>query len=204
LRLFLAVDLDVRARAAVASTIEALQRALGGRSTALRWTRPENAHITLHFLGDVPSERLPALRASLGEQIECSSFVAAFGVLGTFPARGTPKTVWISIARGAAEISQVHHELQRRLSEFGVATDPRPFSAHLTLARVRDKERRRVGVLGQMMPEVAVASSEWEVDRVTLYSSDLSGSAPRYTAVHRIALAPAGAAWRPEGPGAPD
>lgn len=188
--MFLAVDTDTRARAAVAATTAALQHALGHRSNVLRWTRPENAHITLHFLGEIAAERTEELRACLGDRLERPRFTASLGALGTFPPRSTPKTVWVSIARGATEVGGLHGDLKARLSAFGIAADPRPFSPHLTLARVRDSERRRAGGIAMLISNVVVPAVEWEIDRVTLYESDLSGPVPRYTVAHQVMLAP--------------
>jgi RNA 2',3'-cyclic 3'-phosphodiesterase len=95
---------------------------------------------------------------------------------------------WVSLEDGRDEMTAIHGELGRRLNAAGIAIESRPFSPHLTLARVRDNEQRRARNVAQRLTDVQVPRIRWRVDQVTLYHSDLSGSAPRYEAVHHVPL----------------
>ena len=112
----------------------------------------------------------------------------SLGDLGTFPASGPPKILWIAVRDGRQELAAIHRELGVRLRASGVTIEDRPFSPHLTLARVRDAERRRVRRLPAELSRVPVSRILWHVRDVTLYFSDLSGPTPRYDAVQRVAL----------------
>ena len=95
---------------------------------------------------------------------------------------------WVSIEEGRDETTAIHGELARRLNAAGIAIESRPFSPHLTLARVRDNEQRRARNVAHRLTDVQMPRVRWRVDHVTLYHSDLSGPAPRYEAVQQVLL----------------
>ncbi|HKV99114.1 MAG TPA: 2'-5' RNA ligase family protein, partial [Vicinamibacterales bacterium] len=67
-----------------------------------------------------------------------------------------------------------------------------PFTPHLTIARVREREARRARTLGARLGDLRAAAIGWRVDHVTLFRSDLSGPTPRYEALHTISLSATG------------
>jgi 2'-5' RNA ligase len=76
----------------------------------------------------------------------------------------------------------------RRLTAEGFAIEGRPFSPHLTVARVPDRERARVKALRERLQTAETAPIVWTAKWVTLFRSDLSASVPQYDPVHEIAL----------------
>jgi 2'-5' RNA ligase len=128
--------------------------------------------------------------AQLGETLPVAPFDVALGHLGVFPPHGPPRVFWVAVERGREALSAIHRELGRRLTAAGVAIETRPFSPHLTLARVRDGEQARARRVAGRLGGIEVAAIGWRVDRVTLYHSDLSGPAPRYDVVRHVALSP--------------
>ena len=155
---------------------------------ALRWTPAANIHLTLHFLGNLDADRQAAVRSRLEDPLATAPFDLSLGDLGTFPASGPPKILWIAVGEGRQELAAIHRELGVRLRASGLPIEDRPFSPHLTLARVRDAERRRVRRLPAELRRVPISRIQWHVGDVTLYFSDLSGPAPKYDAVQRVAL----------------
>ena len=97
---------------------------------------------------------------------------------------------WVAVAQGSDALSEIHGELGRRLTAAGVAVEKRPFSPHLTLARVRDGEGQRARRVVERLANITVPPIRWRVHAVTLYHSDLSGPAPHYDAVRHLALRP--------------
>lgn len=188
MRLFLAIEPDATVTAALEGIQQALRVALAGDASAIRWTRPSHTHITLHFVGEVDAERLPPLTQALGVRVEQPGFVAGLGRAGCFPARGRPSTVWVGLARGVEEMQRVHLVLGERLRSAHVATEARPFVPHFTMGRVRDRRGGSLLSLRRALDAVVVPPASWSVTQVTLFSSDLSGAAPRYEPLHRIAL----------------
>jgi 2'-5' RNA ligase len=95
---------------------------------------------------------------------------------------------WIALDQGRGEMVAVQRELGRRLSAAGFAPEDRPFTPHLTLARVRDGAQHRARKVAERLIAVQIPRVRWRVDHVTLYHSDLSGPAPRYEAAQHVGL----------------
>ena len=189
MRLFLALKPDRPAEAVLAQQLLRIQDAAGATAPLLRWMPASNIHATLHFLGDVDAGRWRHLQEALGDSIAHDPFRVELGGVGVFPESRAPRVVWLDVITGTPEISAIHVEIGRRLTEAGFTIEIRPFSPHLTVARVPDRERARVKTLRERLKSVAAMPIGWIVDRVTLFQSDLSGSVPQYAAVHEIALA---------------
>jgi 2'-5' RNA ligase len=190
MRLFLAVDPSPPAKERLGSLLTDLRHELADVADALRWTPSGNVHLTLHFLGEVDESRAQTLRDLLGSTIARPPFTASVGVLGTFPVGRPPATLWVALDAGRESLVDLHRETASRVRAAGLPVESRQFSPHLTLARVRDGARHRVRRLTERLARVRVPAIAWPVDRVTLFESHLSSSAPRYEVLHEILLKP--------------
>jgi 2'-5' RNA ligase len=188
MRLFLAVEPDRTAAAALGRTLTDVQNALGEAASGLRWTPAQNVHVTLHFLGEVDRVRYERLVRELGHTVAQAPFVVRFAPLEVFPGEGPPRVVWLSLAAPCPELHGLRDRVGAGVARSGWMLDERPFTPHLTLARVPDRERRRVARLREQLVAAPATPVEWTVDRVLLFRSDLSGPVPRYEAIHEIAM----------------
>jgi RNA 2',3'-cyclic 3'-phosphodiesterase len=187
-RLFLALEPSPATRQALAEVSAAARQAAGDLASALRWVTPENLHVTLHFLGDLDARARDRVVAALETPLDAAIADVRLHELGTFPPAAPPRVLWVSLSP-AAPVEAVYRDLSSRVSAAGLPVDPRPFLPHVTLARVRDRERRRTRELLARVRSVSVPAAHWHVDRATLFESDLSGAVPRYAAVRRVMLA---------------
>ncbi|MBS1856382.1 MAG: RNA 2',3'-cyclic phosphodiesterase [Acidobacteria bacterium] len=132
MRLFTGLDLP----ADVTAGLERLLRRL--KPTArIQWSPPENLHITTKFIGEWPEERLGELRDALGAIAGREAPRVAIRRVGFFPNPHAPRIFWCGIeAPGLAELAADTDEATARL---GIAREDRPFSPHLTLARIRER-----------------------------------------------------------------
>lgn len=133
MRLFFALSLEDAERAR-------LERALAPlRASALpiRWTAADALHLTIAFLGEVPEDRLPELEQA-GDDVasQAEPFTLRLRGLGAFPNLGRPRVVWVGIGAQPA-LDALHARLTARLAPLGFPPEQRPFSAHLTVGRVR-------------------------------------------------------------------
>ena len=187
MRLFLALELDAAARTALAEVSASAQRAAGDLASALRWVPAENLHVTLHFLGEVDAAgRARALRA-LEPPAAAPAADVQLGSLATFPPSGPPRVLVVSLAP-PGPLERIYREFAARLSREALAVEDRPFHPHVTLARVRDRDRRRTRGLWPRVGGVSVPHAAWRVDHVTLFESDLSGPQPVYIEIGRAQL----------------
>jgi 2'-5' RNA ligase len=189
MRLFVAVDLDDVVRREVAATIEALRARCARRPDApqIRWVSPERLHLTVLFVGYVPAETARQIAARLTAPFEAPAFDIALGGLGTFPATGGPRVVWLGISEGAAALQAVAREVIARLADVEFRREERPFSPHLTLARF--KERGHASDREVLLAERVQAVGRWRIDHVTLYQSRLSPKGATYVPVTVAPLA---------------
>jgi RNA 2',3'-cyclic 3'-phosphodiesterase len=133
LRLFIAVDLPAELRPVVARLLQGI----GGA----RWTRPEQLHITLRFLGDTPEDQLDDLRARL-RQVRTPHFELTLRGTGVFPPVGGRKPariLWLGLDP-PEPLQTLKHAVDGVLGP-DPETAKRGFSPHLTLARFPTRPR---------------------------------------------------------------
>lgn len=181
LRLFFAVPLDEALRDGACGLQDALQRACG-RGPRVKWVERPNLHATLKFIGDTPVERLDEI-VEIGRQAaaECEPAELEICGVGCFPPRGAPRTIWLGLREQCPGLTALADALERRLVEAGLAeAERRPFAAHFTLGRVKDRtggHELRQAVERLCEEPVGLMA----VDRFVLLSSDLTPRGPIYT-----------------------
>jgi 2'-5' RNA ligase len=183
MRLFVAVDLDEPLRDAVAGLIAALRTRAGRELRGVRvgWADDSRLHITVHFLGELDSDRAEAFGEAFVAPIDLPPFPLGLGGLGVFPHRGRAQILWLGVTTGADAMSRIHRAVADRLVQHGIEVETRPFTPHLTLARLREPQPVR-RVEGLMRVD-ASAVGQTVVDRVMLYQSRLGAGGPTYTAL---------------------
>jgi len=102
----------------------------------LRLVKPQNIHITLRFLGDVPASMVDSVHEGM-KKVDFFAFDCEVHGLGVFPDMRYPRVVWAGIRKGSNELGSVANQLELELRKLGFRADPKGFSPHLTLARVR-------------------------------------------------------------------
>jgi RNA 2',3'-cyclic 3'-phosphodiesterase len=186
MRLFVAVDLDEAARAAIAAEQKRVAAAMGDARTSVRWVKADHLHLTLVFLGEVPEAQAAKVAGTVARPLDASPFDLIFRGIGVFPARGSPRAVWIGVTDGAAELTAFQHALSERVAGEGIALESRPFQPHLTLGRWRQsRPSDRARALAASDSRIVARS---HVSCATLYHSRISSAGPTYTALSRATL----------------
>ncbi len=188
LRTFIAVPLGASVRSQVEEWIRALRERSGGG--AVRWVRPENLHVTLHFLGNIEQGVVPDLAASVREEMaELAPFRAEVSGVRTFPSSQRPRVVVLDVGPAAA-LAQLASAALRGVQRAGLDAEERPIRAHLTLGRVAGRSGRRASHAG--FPDTASLEvsqgASFEVTESVLFQSELLRSGARYTALERFPL----------------
>jgi len=181
-RLFVGIGLPAAQQAVVAGLVARLRPLVAG---PVSWTRPGNAHLTLKFLGETDSGRLPEIVKALGG-VAFAPFPLGVGGGGFFPSPARPRVIWAGLDEGAGPCRALAAGVDAALARIGLAAEARPFAAHLTLGRLRDASRggdvRAVlAVLGETVWPPAV------VEAFTLYESTLGPQGPRYAPLAHFA-----------------
>lgn len=109
---------------------------------AANWVKRDGYHLTLSFLGEVESARVPALTTALSS-IQAPPFSVTLRGTGRFPPKGAARVLWIGLEAQPA-LMTLHQQVERALVPLGFPPENRPFSAHITLARLKSDARREV------------------------------------------------------------
>ena len=160
-RLFVAIDVPDAQRDVLA--------ALRDESLPARWTRPEQFHLTLRFIGDVPPPIMAQIDQALAE-IQAEAFMLHVQGLGVFPSMRRPRILFASLVHQPALLS-LQQRIEDRLRDVGVAPDRKPFHPHITLARLRGAAPR--AVRAYMRRHAAFSLDSFEAATFVLYESTL-------------------------------
>ena len=173
MRLFVAVDLPEP----VKDQIETLRATIPGAT----WVKRQAYHLTLRFLGDgIAETRLDEIRAALA-RVHAPPFALALRGVGRFPAPGRKpaRVLWVGVQAPDA-LQTLYRGVSAALNPVGFPEDGQPFSAHITLARLRqpgiDREVERF-----LTQHGGVTSPPFAVSEFILYASQLTSQGPIYT-----------------------
>jgi 2'-5' RNA ligase len=187
LRLFIGIELDDRVRASSAAIADSIKRQLGRRIDA-RWVPAENLHITLWFIGNVAEERADEIRRAVDRPLVTGAFDLHIAGLGAFPRSGAPRVFWLGVQDGAEALARLYAELSMRLEPLGIAPEQRPYSAHLTIARVREIRGRDYAGLRASLRAMPADAGACRIQALTVFRSHLSPNGATYEAVLRVPL----------------
>lgn len=175
-RAFIALELDGRMRTALGELQQRLRPALGG----IKLVRPEGIHLTLRFLGSSRPDQLAALEGRLASAARaCPPLDARLQGVGTFPDRGSPRVLWVGVEL-PPEALELQRACERAARELGFEREERPFRAHLTLGRWRERAARPA------LPETDLG--ETRLESLVLFRSELQRGGAVYTPLARFAL----------------
>lgn len=177
-RVFVAVELPVQVREGFARSQEQFSRS-GARMSLVR---PSDAHITLKFIGEIEPRLVPKISDTLGSVSAAPFSAAAVGVAGNELRR--PRVIWVSVDDGGG-CARLHDLIEDALSPHGIARDRRPYSPHITLARVKQYEP----ALGKAIASLAKEEfGTFIVDRFCLKRSTLTPEGPIYETITEVKL----------------
>ena len=133
LRLFIAIELPSN----IIDGLRNVQEELKDKSNKPSWAKPENIHLTLKFLGDIETNKIDSM-VNILEGIAGKSFSFEISVkgVGTFPAAGTPRVIWVGIEENK-DMLQLYNNIEEGLAALGFEKERRDFKPHLTLGRIK-------------------------------------------------------------------
>ena len=133
MRLFAAVDIPEEVKMALDSFLKPLRPA-----AKLSWSHPENLHITTQFIGEWPEGRLDEVKGALAAIRFRGPLEITVKGIGWFPEARRPSVFWAGVDGGDA-LRTLARLTGQALSAIGVHLEERPYSPHLTLARIRER-----------------------------------------------------------------
>jgi 2'-5' RNA ligase len=175
-RTFVAIELDRALREAIGDLQARLTPRLGG----IRLVRPDGIHLTLRFLGDTSPTQVETLLPQFGAAAAlCPPAEARVDGLGTFPERGRPRVLWLGL-EVPLSVLELQRACERAARAAGFEKEERPFRAHLTLGRWRERAAR---------PDLPPADlGTTRLEELVLFRSDLRSGGAVYTPLARFPL----------------
>jgi RNA 2',3'-cyclic 3'-phosphodiesterase len=190
-RLFVAINMPEEIKEKIQAAQTELRRALPERS--VRWTKREQFHLTLKFLGDVDAARVEAL----GEAIRAAC--RGFGALhlqaervGFFPDLRYPRVVWAGVQDSAEQLPRLQGAVEQATREFTTEEKAERFTGHVTFARIKGIKRLEAEALGKAAAGMTERRfGQWTAYHIDLMRSELSPQGARHSTLASIALADA-------------
>jgi 2'-5' RNA ligase len=181
MRLFTAFDLP----AEIVRSLDALIDRL--RPTArIKWIPPANLHLTTRFIGEWPEDGLPDLLHALGGITTNSQIPIRLRDLGFFPNPHSPRIFWAGV-EASRDLAALAMETDHALEPLGLKPEGRPFSPHLTLARIKEPvDLRKLRETVAALPSLDFGG--FNADRFFLYHSRPGQAGSVYTKLAEFPL----------------
>ena len=177
-RLFVAIALPDSIRADLARHARPLD--------GVRWTPPEQLHLTLRFLGDLDGPAEDRVRERL-RGIRVEPFILPLEGLGTFPPSPPARVLWLGVGRGHPRLFQLRQRLDDALIAAGLTLDLRSFHPHVTLARLTELADPALAAWAKSSRQLA--APPFRVAAIDLYASTLRPEGAVHTLQERFPLA---------------
>ena len=146
-------------------------------------------HLTVWFLGEVSEPRAGAVLDALAPPIDVPPFDLHLEGFGAFPPSGPPRVLWMGVTRGLEELARLHEEVGSRLQPWGFPAEGRAYSAHLTIARVKEPASgaARTAIRNAVTHEEADAGA-CRIDHLVVFRSRTSPAGAAYEPLLRVRL----------------
>jgi len=184
IRAFIAIPLpgDVRL------LLTDLQYRLKKAGIKASWPQPDRFHLTLKFLGETPCGHLAQIQKVMDQfSGQYPDLALAAGSLGAFPKTNKARVLWADIKGETRRLEQLYRKLDNSLQRIGIPGQTRPFSPHITLARIK------VPVSSHTLEDLIQAyAHQWSdpffPDCMALYKSTLSARGAVHTLMFQTKL----------------
>ena len=181
-RIFIAIELPASVRQKIKVHIDRLRASVPEATAA--WSREENLHLTLKFLGDTPVSQIETLaQAAKRSTGKTHSFELIVKGSGAFPQRGQPRVLWVGIEDISGQLGKLQHALEQECAQAGFAPEQRPFHPHLTIARLRKPHGSRQ--LAAVHEELGFEAETVPVSALAVVRSELRSGGSRHTVIAR-------------------
>jgi 2'-5' RNA ligase len=181
-RLFIALELPANVRRSVKDHIDRLRQEVSDARAS--WTREENLHLTLKFVGATPVTMVEALSAAAQRAASAvSPFELSVGGCGAFPTHGQPRVLWIGINDPSGELNDYYRALEDECAKAGFQREERPLHPHLTIARLRQPRGSRR--LVEIHKQAGFEPIPVNIRDVCLIRSERRNEGSRYTVISR-------------------
>lgn len=149
----------------------------------VKWVDPEQAHLTLHFLGDTEEGTVPEVIKIIKENTaEIRPFLLVLRGLGAFPQPSNAMVAYINVEEIKSHIlNTLRRNLSNQLKLLGFVVDERPFMPHITLGRLRQ-------TMALTTEWYVTRPISWSINEIQLVESKLHDTGPVYSIIESVHL----------------
>lgn len=187
-RSFVAIELPEDIRMALSGLQKDLKR---GGDSSVKWVDPRGIHLTLKFLGSVSSTLIPRIEDALtGVAQGVGPFSLEVVGTGVFPHLRNPRVAWVGLAGEIESLLRLQGAVDSALEPLGFVPEARPFSPHLTLARLREdvSPEARQGFGQRLMQAKFPPQGPFQVEALNLMKSQLTPQGAIYSRLASLKL----------------
>lgn len=182
IRVFFAIALPEDINEAIEQYISELK--MLSRNSKIRWTRPENLHITLQFLPEVKTNDVSLLLTKVEAMLSQATTPLQFNLrdLHFYPDPHRPRVLVVDVTPQTllAEWSML---IGKGIQQAGYEIEARPFRAHLSIGRIKTAQVTALNFLQNANP---LTLPEVMVDEVVLFQSEPHPEGSRYIPLARL------------------
>ncbi len=188
LRLFIALPVPVAVKDEIQQVQDALRRKLA--APVVRWTRPEQWHLTLKFLGQVAPARVSALTEAISTA--CKKFAPLklrAESVGCFPNWRNPRVLWVGVHDQEQRLAELAWVVEAAAAALTAQAREGKFTGHITMTRIQSFRPPEADILAGFGRETAGrVFGEWTADVVEVMRSELSPGGAKHTCLARLPL----------------
>lgn len=196
MRLFIAVPLPQLIQKQLTALSENLRKLSTG--LPIKWVKPENIHLTLKFLGETNDDTTSLVKGEIQSTAgKFQPIPCKLGGLGAFPNMDRPRVIWTGLESEdkLANLKSLAGTIDLGMSRLGFQAESKPFSAHLTLGRVKQAKGRFPELISRKLASFTshlrttkVEPTELDLERIVLFQSILKPEGPVYERLFEIEL----------------
>jgi 2'-5' RNA ligase len=180
MRLFTAVELPEPTSQHLAHLLQTL-RAHPALKDVASFTPPQNLHITLKFIGDVPDDRVPLLINSL-RTLTIPPMPFALERFLVLPGQGPARVLAVNVTKDLAPVTSLFNQIESACQPLGVSREAREYKPHITLARFRRPTQRLTArTLIRMIDPSLLPAPSFTATHFTLFQSQLTPAGAIHT-----------------------
>ena len=187
IRSFIAIELPTELKQELARLESQLK---AGNQPWVKWVKPDSIHLTLKFLGNIDTDTTATITRAIKESARgIEPFRLEVKELGVFPNLKRVRVAWVGISGQVDKLSLLQKRLESQLTPLGFTAESRPFTPHLTLARLSERASpdEQQG-FGRLIASTSFEGGDIEVKEISLMKSQLTRAGAIYSRISQIEL----------------
>ncbi|MBC7131147.1 RNA 2',3'-cyclic phosphodiesterase [Candidatus Bathyarchaeota archaeon] len=181
IRSFIAFDIEDQQ---ILKRIIDFQRLIVNTGADLKLVEPQNIHITIRFLGNITPTMVDQIHEEM-KKISFAPFKVRIQGVGAFPNIRYPRVIWVGMTQGTVELRNIFSQLEPNLRKLGFNQDPKGFSPHITIARVKSG-RNKEQLIRQIEESQNLEFGTFTAKCLRLKKSDLTPKGPIYSTLREV------------------